>query len=181
MSLLQLSCGLPQSTGEEAGSGIHECRQKAVRPALHALPEHPDCFASALQSQFLHSLVELQGKTESHVSNRENYPQTRATGLNSNHEMQPAFRPLWQTHAQPAHAALAADAGGSGAEGVEGDGSDDQRQVQGQVYRTGYVYVYLRTDARTKQWVRTWRQAGYDTTPNQTKTSIHTDIQHTYI
>lgn len=53
-----------------------------------------------------------------------------------------SFRPLWQTHAQPAHAALAANAGGTGAKGVEGDGSNDQGQVQRQVYRPGYVHVY---------------------------------------
>lgn len=53
------------------------------------------------------------------------------------------LRPLGKTHAQPAHAALAADAGGPGAKGVERDGSDDQRQVQGQVYCPGYVHIHL--------------------------------------
>ena len=68
-------------------------------------------------------------------------------------KIQPTFWSLRQTHAQPAHAALAADAGGSGAEGVEGDGSDDQGQVQGQVDRPGYVHVNL--DTRTPRPVRT--------------------------
>lgn len=53
-----------------------------------------------------------------------------------------SFRPLRQTYAQPAHAALAADAGGTRAEGVERDGSDDQGQVQGQVYCPRYVHVH---------------------------------------
>lgn len=53
------------------------------------------------------------------------------------------LRPLGKTHAQPAHAALAADAGGPGAKGVERDGSDDQGQVQGQVYGPRYVHIHL--------------------------------------
>lgn len=75
--------------------------------------------------------------------------------LNHGHEIQPTLRPLGQTHAQPAHAALAADAGGAGAEGVEGDGSDDQGQVQGQVDRSGYVHVHLSAEAGTPRQVRT--------------------------
>lgn len=63
-------------------------------------------------------------------------------------EIRPTFRPLRQTHPQPAHAALAADAGGTGAKGVERDGSDDQRQVQGQVDRPRYVHIHLGKDKR---------------------------------
>lgn len=68
-------------------------------------------------------------------------------------EAEPTFGPLGQTHAQPAHAALAAHAGRAGAEGVQGDGSDDQRQVQGQVYGAGDVDVHLCTDKKTPEQV----------------------------
>lgn len=57
--------------------------------------------------------------------------------------IQLTLRPLGKTHAQPAHAALAADAGGPGAKRVEGDGSDDQGQVQGQVDCPRYVHIHL--------------------------------------
>lgn len=82
------------------------------------------------------------------------YTQNRVINLSHKHEIQPTFRPLRQTHAQPAHAALAADAGGAGAEGVERDGSDDQGQVQGQVYRPRYVHVHLNRYMRPPQQVR---------------------------
>lgn len=75
--------------------------------------------------------------------------------------MQPTFRPLRQTHAKPAHAALAADTGGAGAEGVEGDGSNDQGQVQGQVNRPGYVHIHLSMDTRTIQQVRICKSSCY--------------------
>lgn len=68
--------------------------------------------------------------------------------LTHDREIRPTFRPLRQTHAQPAHAALAADAGGAGAERVERDGSDDQWQVQGQINCPGYVHIYLSKDTR---------------------------------
>lgn len=136
---------LPQSTEEEAGSETRECRRREVRPAPRGLPAHPDCSASALLSQFLHSLEELRRKP--HVSFLgKAITHNRVRNLNHGHETQPTFRPLRQTHAQPAHAALAADAGGAGAEGVEGDGSDDQGQVEGQVYRPRYVHIHLSTD-----------------------------------
>lgn len=66
-------------------------------------------------------------------------------------EIKRTFRPFRQTHAQPAHAALAADAGGAGTKWVKRDGSDDKRQVQGQVDRSRYVYIHLSTDIRTPQ------------------------------
>lgn len=68
-----------------------------------------------------------------------------ANKVSRGHELQPTFGSLGQTHAQPAHAALAAHTGCAGAEGVEGDGTDDQRQVEGEVYSPGYVHVYLHT------------------------------------
>lgn len=137
-----------------AGSGTRECRRREVRPAPRGLLEHPGRSASALLSQFLHSLEELQRPSKPHVSIRGNCTRNRVVNLNRVHEIQPTFRPLRQTHAQPAHAALAADAGGARAEGVERDGSDDQGQVQGQVYRPRYVHIYLSADMKTSQWVR---------------------------
>lgn len=141
----------PQSTEEEAGSGTRGCRRREVRPAPRGQLEHPDCSASALLLQFLHSLEELQRKSKPRVSIQGNYsPHHRNRIWIMTLRSKPTFRPLRQTHAQPAHAALAADTGGTGAEWVERDGSDDQGQVQGQVYGPRDVNVYLSTDMRKR-------------------------------
>ncbi|KAG9354344.1 hypothetical protein JZ751_001049 [Albula glossodonta] len=60
-------------------------------------------------------------------------------------EAKHTFRSLRQGHAQPVqgHTALAADGGGAAPEGVEGDGTDDQRQVEGQVHGSGDVHIHL--------------------------------------
>lgn len=66
-ALLHSICCVPQNTEVEAGSGTRECRRKEVRPAPRGRLAHPDCSASALRSQFLHSLVELPGKSKPSV------------------------------------------------------------------------------------------------------------------
>lgn len=63
-SLLFFTCCLPQSTEVEAGSGTRECMQRAVRPTPREPLARPGCSASALRSQFLHSLEELPGKSK---------------------------------------------------------------------------------------------------------------------
>lgn len=141
--LLHSICCVPQNTEVEAGSGTRECRQKEVRPAPHGLLAHPDCSASALRSQFLHSLGELPGRSKPRVSILENFTLSVFRNANRDQVTCLTLRPLRKTHAQPTHAALAADTGGPGAEGVERDGSDDQGQVQGQVYCPRYVDIDL--------------------------------------
>lgn len=142
-ALLHSICCIPQNTEVEAGSGTRECRRKEVRPAPRGLLAHPDCSASALRSQFLHSLGELSSKSKPRVSILDNFTLSVFRNANRDQVICLTLRPLRKTHAQPTHAALAADTGGPGAEGVERDGSDDQGQVQGQVYCPRYVDIDL--------------------------------------
>lgn len=62
--VLFFTCCLPQSTEVEAGSGTRECTRRAVRPAPREPLARPGCSASALRSQFLHSLEELPGRSK---------------------------------------------------------------------------------------------------------------------